>query len=63
MTKKWNMGMQFEHTFDIVFSIATDKPWEDLTDDELYKAVSERAKTLRGEMLESARYRSTEEFE
>ena len=63
---KWNQGMRYEHLFDIGCSISTNKPFEELTAEELLAAIEHRLQTLRvskNETLEAVGWVETVEYE
>jgi len=63
---KWNQGFRYEHLFDVGFSVATDKPWEDVTAEELLDALERRLaclRTTKGEILEATTCFETIEYD
>lgn len=63
---KWNQGYKYEHLFDVGFSVATDKPWEEVTAEELREALERRLwslRTNRNELLEAASLIETVEYD
>ena len=63
---KWNAGFRYEHLFDVGFSVSTDKPWEELTAEELLAALEKRLACLRtskGEILEATSCFETIEYD
>ena len=63
---KWNEGFRYEHLFDVGFSVATDKAWEDVTAEELLAALERRLAALRvskGEILEATTCFETVEYD
>ena len=63
---KWNRGLRYEHLFDIGCSISTDKPFEELTAEELLAALERRLACLRtskGEILEATTCFETIEYD
>lgn len=63
---KWNQGMRYEHLFDIGCSISTNKPFEELTAEELLAAIERRLaamRTSKSETIEAVGWIETVEYE
>ena len=63
---KWNRGLRYEHLFDIGCSISTNKPFDELTAEELLAAIEHRLQTLRvskNETIEAVGAVRTVEYE
>ena len=63
---KWNDGKQYEHLFDIGFSVSSDVPWDKLKAADLQAALERRIADLRkspGEILEAISWSETISYE
>ena len=61
---KWNYGFTFEYLCDLTFSISTDKPFDEITAEEMLTAIELRLASLRnnGDVIESVELWETVEY-